>query len=134
MLIQADGCQITEFRWTVDVEGTPAGQHTLGGSATERILRDPLPRWSATTAPWASGFSWTVEVRPRVLRAEDPCADALGVGESAAALVLRETGVDPSGARVEHELVVLARYAEPAARTWRAGRHLECSAAAERVG
>ena len=69
--------------------------------------------------PWARDLDWTVEVRPRVLRAHDVWAVPLGVTEGAAALVVREHGTAGSGTVVDHELVVLVAYAELAAPAWR---------------
>jgi hypothetical protein len=116
---EADDCHITELRWIVEVEGVPAGHHTLRGPVGPPVLQAPLPRWSATRAAWARELSWAVDVRPRVLRAGDAWAAALGIDETAGALVVRETGSGPGAVRVEHELVLLVRFAELAAPTWR---------------
>jgi hypothetical protein len=107
-----------ELRWLVSLDGAPAAHHTLHidvpNAAEGRFLRASLPCWSATTAAWASGLRWSLQVRPRVLRSTDPFAAVLGVTDTAAALVIAEQGSGPPGVHVEHELIVLAGFAEQA--------------------
>ena len=111
---------ITELRWLITVDGAPAAHHTLHISGDVPIaLPHPLPRWGVASDPWARDLDWTVEVRPRVLRAHDAWAVALGVTEGAAALVVREHGTAGPGTVVDHELVVLVEHAELAAPAWR---------------
>ena len=111
---------ITELRWVISVDGVPAAHHTLRSSGDVPVaLPHPLPHWGVAADPWARDLAWTVEVRPRVLRAHDAWAAALGVTEGAAALVVREHGTAGTETVVDHELVVLVEYAELAAPAWR---------------
>jgi hypothetical protein len=117
-------CRDLELRWVVTVDEAPAAHHTLRITGHEPgragFLGAPLPRWSATTAAWAADLRWELDVRPRVLRSTDPFAPGLGVTGTAAALVIVEQGSTPAGARVEHELIVLAVFADHALpRGWR---------------
>ena len=111
---------ITELRWLISVDGVPAAHHTLrSGGEAPVAPPHPLPHWGVAADAWARDLEWRVEVRPRVLRANDPCAGALGVTEGAAALVVREHGESGSETVIDHELVVLVGYAELAAAAWR---------------
>lgn len=115
-----DDCRGLELRWVQRVDGEPAGHHVLRAMAVgadELIRRVALPRWSATTVTWPAPLRWSATVHPRVLRATDPCADRLGVTDTAAALVICERGRTVNGAVVvEHELIALARYTDEALR------------------
>jgi hypothetical protein len=110
--------QDLEIRWLVRVAGSPAWHHTLRVSAPDvtdaGLLGTPLPRWRAASAAWASHLGWRLEVRPRVLRSTDTIAESLGVTDTAAALVILEQGRGQTGIRVDHELVVLAVFADQA--------------------
>jgi hypothetical protein len=112
---ETDDCHGLELRWLARVDGALAGHHTLRALSDDAegfLRRAPLPRWSARTAPWGATLRWSEEVRPRVLRSTDAFAERLGVVDTAAALVIAESGRDLSGAViVEHELIVLAAYA-----------------------
>ena len=106
-----------ELLWTVSVDGEPAGHHRLrvaGAPADVPFAPARLPRWSALTTPWASSWRWSSEVRPRVLRRTDAFADRLGVTDTAPALLIVERGTGRAGEYVEHELIVLARFADQA--------------------
>jgi hypothetical protein len=112
-------CEGLELRWLELVDGEPACHHTLRATAPRAdhlLRRAQLPRWTATRAPWASALTWSSEVRPRVLRNTDAASQRLGVTDTAPALVVVERGSDASGVIVEHELTVLAAYADQALR------------------
>jgi hypothetical protein len=107
-----------ELRWLTSVGGAPAGHHTLrvtaAGVVTASLLRSPLPRWSATTAAWAATLRWSLQITPRVLRSTDPFAERLGVTDRAGALVIFEEGCGRGRVSIQHELIVLAGFADQA--------------------
>ena len=118
------GCQGLELSWLVRENGSVAAHHTLRAltDGADALLRQAaLPDWSATLSPWASALRWSTEVLPRVLRRTDPCAERLGVTDTAAALVILERGGGAAGVSVEHELIVLARFADRVLPSARAG-------------
>ena len=110
-------CEGVELRWLTRADGSLAGHHTLralsdGAGALWRGM--PLPRWSVTSSPWASTLRWETEIRPLVLRRGDPLAERLDIADTAPALVILERGGDAAGVSIEHELIVLAAFADRA--------------------